>query len=252
MKPIIIQQDSEGALEVIQDGRTTGALTLGEMIEQVLSLVPVTLGAPRYPMKTAKEWDAARAAAFGLPYSEEVDLEEQEGGPTDWKSVTVAQEDFLHSGGAIAALKSSEVPTQRTASAPKFKPGDRVYYESEYTGSRNCGVVIADLDIPDYFTVRSHDIVYAKWDDGAVGFMPASRLFPDLRTVAGGGLLKLEAGRKGRTRDGREIGPIDRWAGDARFVFHIKGYGLRDAEGFFLESRGQHPLDIVELLPEGA
>lgn len=68
-EPFIVQPHTEGGWEVVQDGKTTGALCLGELLETVVKLaVPGTPG-PRYAMHTPEEWEARRQrrSAEGAP-----------------------------------------------------------------------------------------------------------------------------------------------------------------------------------------
>lgn len=79
----------------------------------------------------------------------------------------------------------------------------------------------------------------------------------DLRTVAGGGVRKLEIGRKGKTREGKIIGPIKPWR-FTKWPFWSSGHSFTEF-GFMssLANPGDKfapimPGDIIELLPEGA
>lgn len=66
--PITIQpcRDEESsdscAWEVLQDGKTSGALCFGEMLELVVKLVNPGTPGPVYGMRTREEWDALHRA----------------------------------------------------------------------------------------------------------------------------------------------------------------------------------------------
>lgn len=135
--------------------------------------------------------------------------------------------------------------------APKFKPGDRVCFISEFDGKTYYGIVCEPHAEEALRRARGDKPVFAIWDSGGYAFMPEDRVFRDLRTVAGGGHLTLKEGMRGKTRNGQIFGPI-------RFG-HGGDYPMRGRlgetdryctrEGFHLVSRESNPLDIVELLP---
>lgn len=52
---LIIEKDDEGRLQVWRDGYTTGFMTLGEVLETVLS--HLQFKTPDYPMHTPEEWE---------------------------------------------------------------------------------------------------------------------------------------------------------------------------------------------------
>lgn len=57
MKIEITKDDKTGELEVWQDGKTTGPLVFGEMLEQVIRLLsPLPGPSAGYAMKTPQEW----------------------------------------------------------------------------------------------------------------------------------------------------------------------------------------------------
>ena len=64
MRRLLIEIGERSAFDVIDEyGRRSGVLTLGEMIEQVLSIAQPKFPSPRYPMATEEVW-AARDEAF--------------------------------------------------------------------------------------------------------------------------------------------------------------------------------------------
>lgn len=155
---------------------------------------------------------------------------------------------------SFAPLASAETASEASP-APKFKPGDRVYFIASEFGEklRVYGTVCAP---PTGATTR---LVWGNWDDpnlsGKPYGMAPERVFHDLRTVAGGGVLKLEYGRKGRTRSGRVVGPFEP-SRSLTWRYRAAGSSFT-ACGFysaFATMEGsvapEMPLDIVELLPE--
>lgn len=55
----VVIRRCERGYEVIVAGTTSGLLGMGELIEQILSLLPqVETQSPRYPMLTPEEWHA--------------------------------------------------------------------------------------------------------------------------------------------------------------------------------------------------
>lgn len=150
---------------------------------------------------------------------EKAALEEQKGGPIDFHSARIAKEPL--------------------PPAPKFKPGDRVWYP-RHDGTR------------EYAAYReSTSVGHLVKTPHALSIVPDRLLHPDLRTIAGGGVLGLEAGRKGRTRDGRIIGPLKQ-TGLMSHSWSEESIGRFTGSGFFYGPIHTDDRDIVELLPEGA
>jgi hypothetical protein len=60
-----ITRDENGALEVWQDGKTTGSLCFGEMLEQVVALLSSSSRfARQYPMDTPDGWKRTNFRTF--------------------------------------------------------------------------------------------------------------------------------------------------------------------------------------------
>lgn len=65
MRRLQIEIGERGGFDVIDEyGQRSGLLTLGEMIEQVLSIAQVRHPTPRYPMATEEDWAAQAAASY--------------------------------------------------------------------------------------------------------------------------------------------------------------------------------------------
>ncbi len=64
MRRFVVEVDRCGGMNVIDEyGRETGLLTLGEMLEQMVSLCHRSLdGKPQFGMLTPQEWDARAVA----------------------------------------------------------------------------------------------------------------------------------------------------------------------------------------------
>ena len=58
---IVIRKDDDGLSVWVGDKTTFGGLTVGEVIEQVLSLIDYNPKSPIYRMMTEKEWADRRA-----------------------------------------------------------------------------------------------------------------------------------------------------------------------------------------------
>lgn len=62
MKELRITVDDEGKIEVWQGDKTTGLLTVGEMIEQIFGVLFQEKSFPVYPMDTPEGWKQEREA----------------------------------------------------------------------------------------------------------------------------------------------------------------------------------------------
>ena len=71
----------------------------------------------------------------------------------------------------------------------------------------------------------------------------------DTLTVAGGGTLTLEVGRRYVDREGQLRGPVEANA-SRLYPFIFEGTRTRSAEGFTLERRRDNPGDLIALAPE--
>ena len=151
----------------------------------------------------------------------------------------------------IAAAHAADQGEAKPAPAPKFKPGDRVYFAAWETGERVYGVVCPPLS-----GAPSVGIVWGNWDhpnlSGKPHAMALDRVFPDLRTVAGGGVLKLRHACSGRTRSGRTVN-LTTYNSDSLFPFGVAATNEWWTEhGRWNLGDTDDALDIVELIEEGA
>lgn len=72
MKELLIRRLDDGGWEVVdpKTNETTGKLCYGEMLEQIVGLMPPMQGMI-YQMKTPEEWDAERTKCFNGEYNGE-------------------------------------------------------------------------------------------------------------------------------------------------------------------------------------
>lgn len=59
---ITVREHADGGWEVLQDGKTTGQLCLGEMLEMVVKLAVPEMPGPRYTMRTPEQMEQRESA----------------------------------------------------------------------------------------------------------------------------------------------------------------------------------------------
>jgi hypothetical protein len=144
-------------------------------------------------------------------------------------------------------LKGGVSPS--TPPAHKFKVGDRVYYVSRDGNNPRVYGVVCERRHGQPYPKKEENPVFAEWVNG-YGWMPGDCVFHDLRTVAGGGVLKLRHACSGKRRDGRIVTLTTH---DPASVFPFSdGCDLWSESGEWSIDTPADPRDIVELIEDGA
>lgn len=139
MRPITITKNARGDVEVWRDGKTTDALCLGEVFEQILGLV---FGMAKvYPMKTPAEWQAQEERAALRR------AERDAGDLASWERLPEAmerkrrEEDFL--SAMLGEIKATERDIRRFRGGPEIPPPILLNHDPDSPKFRSIGELIA-------------------------------------------------------------------------------------------------------------